>query len=506
MRQKARLAVALTRRLAANRLRVSQPLLSCIGNAGPTGFRCFCSPQYSFRPSAQMQEAAEDSDGDFVIRVSNPARLHGRKGWRLVRIQAATGTRIMISPLQNSEITETSKAAPAEMPAVATSPPKTIHMRVSVTGPTEQIREARGLIEKELELESIRDRIQEHVAGARLLRACDDFEKLRRECLRIKSPMLISDYNIALKALALSGQAIVARRYFEYLCLSERDVQPRVGVWELFCRAAVVGGRVQVALDCLHLAQRCSITQSAALRFSKGIDISVFDRRRVLMCPSSYPRQPPDAGFWKKLSWNRPKRFDSAYSFRCSSLRLGGWRESRTCRPPPRTNWRIVLQYRDAYLVHTVICPESDAPCPACMHSNGLPANNLIGALTRHNVRARDLAASARVLPILLRRNRQRRLVCLLVREAIEAGHSALAVEFFTAALASADVDLDASSLSGGPVSMQGEETPHLPGRAGDEGKDEIETEAKDSDAGVPVEERLLRQVILCAAAHYSPR
>lgn len=261
----------LTRRpqLAAQRLAasVSQSLLSCSGNAGP-----ICPWRYSFGTHQQVsrglsvaveaKDGLHDAMGDFVIRVSNPARLHGRKGWRLVRIQAATGTRIMISPLRDGVIT----ASPSAVPAAAKFPPKAVQMRVSVTGSEEQIREARALIEKEVELESIRDRIEEHVSSARLVRVCDDFERLRRECLRIKSPMLISDYNITLGTLALSGQAILARRYFEYLCLSERDVQPRGAAWELFCRAAVIGGRAQVALDSLHLAQRCNLTKNAALR------------------------------------------------------------------------------------------------------------------------------------------------------------------------------------------------------------------------------------------------
>jgi len=93
----------------------------------------------------------------------------------------------------------------------------------------------------------------------RLLAACDHFEKFRWECLRCQSPMLVSDYVLALNVAALVGQAHRARRYFECLCLSERDVVPRIGLWELFCRAIFAADGAQICLKCFHSVSTVSI-------------------------------------------------------------------------------------------------------------------------------------------------------------------------------------------------------------------------------------------------------
>jgi hypothetical protein len=113
--------------------------------------------------------------------------------------------------------------------------------------------------------------------------------------------------------------------------------------------------------------------------------------------------------------------------------------------------------------------------------------------------------ASARLLPVMQRRSNQRRLVSLLVRGAVEAGNSSLAVQFFATALASTDAPPhDILSLGGTAVEAPVEST--SPSRDATCGQAQEWAEAKARQGRVLVEERLLRQVILCAAAHHSPR
>jgi len=365
--------------------------------AGPLRRAAGAAPPLSPRTFATSTTPA-DAPRDFVIRVSNPARLHGRKGWRLVRIQAATGARILIAPVRARA--GGSPGAPPNVLATKGPSLETVEMLVSMTGSTEQIREARALLDKELELESIRDQIQGHVSSGRLAAACEDFEKLRRECLRAKSPMLITDYNIALSTAAMAGHAILARRYFEYLCLSERDVQPRVGAWNLFCRAAVVGGRAQVALECLHLAtQRCSIPRGAALRVLE---------HAILEPDKTDKEEASDRRHGKPTS--RPRLFSPL-------LELASWRLD-----------------------------------------NGLRASHLLASLQQLTARARDLETSARLLGAMQHRNNQLPILYLLVRSAASAGHSPLALRFFAAALSAPARDAGTGRADAGKAGAEGGE------------------------------------------------
>ena len=118
---------------------------------------------------------------------------------------------------------------------------------------------------------------------------------------------------------------------------------------------------------------------------------------------------------------------------------------------------------------------------------------------------AQDLVASARLQPVMQRRSNQRRLVSLLARGALEAGHSSLAVQFFTTALASTDMPPhDSLRLGGAVVEAPVEST--SPSRGATFGEAQEWAQAKARNGRVLAEERLLRQVILCAAAHHSPR
>lgn len=106
---------------------------------------------------------------DYFITVSSPARLHGRKGWRIVRIQAASGACVSLSsePAAAGDAPK-NFSSPPSLSAIHTKTPanrtrsqvQKVQMRVSVTGTEQQIREARVLIDQELALEAIRDQMQ----------------------------------------------------------------------------------------------------------------------------------------------------------------------------------------------------------------------------------------------------------------------------------------------------------------------------------------------------------